>query len=223
MKIALISDLHLEFAWIEVAELEIPADVDVILLAGDLHPRLWVRREYIKELETIAPVIFIPGNHDYYANDNDEPWALERMIGGKKIAAAVLWTDLTKKERWERYATNLIDAKLINDWTHERYKRLHSVQKQFLFESEADVIMSHHAPSYKSVSEYFDGNWLNCCFASALDEEILALKKIPKLWVHGHMHTPADYMIGPCRVVLWPRGYPSEDNFKGYKAKIIEI
>ena len=27
------------------------------------------------------------------------------------------------------------------------------------------------------------------------------------LWVHGHMHAPADYELYGCRVVANPRGY----------------
>jgi len=28
-----------------------------------------------------------------------------------------------------------------------------------------------------------------------------------KVWVHGHMHDPVDYMIGETRVLANPRGY----------------
>jgi predicted phosphodiesterase len=32
-----------------------------------------------------------------------------------------------------------------------------------------------------------------------------------KYWVHGHTHTPFDYMIEGCRVICNPCGYPGQD------------
>ena len=69
------------------------------------------------------------------------------------------------------------------------------------------VICTHHAPSYKSVHpHYAHDTHMNGGYASDLSEFILDNPEI-KVWTHGHMHDPSDYMIGECRVICNPRGY----------------
>jgi hypothetical protein len=45
---------------------------------------------------------------------------------------------------------------------------------------------------------------LNAAFASNLT----ALVEKADLWIHGHMHCSSDYLVGGCRVICDPRGYP---------------
>jgi hypothetical protein len=100
----------------------------------------------------------------------------------------------------------------------------HEAHKFFLFNSEADIIVSHHTPSLQSVHEKYRGSPFNPSFSNNLDEQILAMKKPPKLWIHGHTHDEFDYMIGETRVVCHPRGYKGErDNYRNYAPKIVEI
>jgi hypothetical protein len=47
---------------------------------------------------------------------------------------------------------------------------------------------------------------MNGGYASSLDEFILDNPNI-KVWVHGHMHDPNNYVIGDTRVLSNPRGY----------------
>jgi hypothetical protein len=51
---------------------------------------------------------------------------------------------------------------------------------------------------------------MNGGYRSELSEFILDHPQI-KLWTHGHMHDPFDYMIGTTRVVCNPRGYAGHD------------
>lgn len=83
------------------------------------------------------------------------------------------------------------------------------------------VIITHHAPSFKSVSEVFKGDPLNGAFVSNLEYLIWGNPHI-KLWVHGHTHSTSDYNIGNCRIVCNPRGYSSERLFT-YKPLRVEI
>ena len=72
------------------------------------------------------------------------------------------------------------------------------------------VVVGHHAPSFKSVSEqYASQTLMNGGYASDLSEFIMDHPQI-KLWTHGHMHQPFDYVIGGTRVVCNPRGYESD-------------
>jgi hypothetical protein len=68
------------------------------------------------------------------------------------------------------------------------------------------LMMGHHCPSFQSIHPRYRGDWMNYAYSSNLDQFILDHTQI-KHWVHGHTHTPFDYMIGECRVMCNPRGY----------------
>lgn len=68
----------------------------------------------------------------------------------------------------------------------------------------ATVVVTHHAPSARSIAAEHEGNDLNPCFVSELPAEFF---ERPALWVHGHVHQSFDYRIGRTRVVANPRGY----------------
>jgi predicted phosphodiesterase len=67
------------------------------------------------------------------------------------------------------------------------------------------VVITHHAPSERSVEPRFEGSPLNACFASHLDRLLGA--ELAGTWIHGHMHHSADYRAHGTRVVCNPRGY----------------
>jgi len=69
------------------------------------------------------------------------------------------------------------------------------------------VVISHHAPSRRSIHEKYlsMGGDINYGYYSDLDN-FIADSKID-LWVHGHTHDPSDYHLGDTRVVCNPRGY----------------
>lgn len=67
------------------------------------------------------------------------------------------------------------------------------------------VVVTHHAPSFQSVPNEYTVDKLNGAYASALDERVK--DSGISLWIHGHIHTPSDYMIGRTRVFANPRGY----------------
>ncbi|NBA97707.1 metallophosphoesterase [Pseudomonas sp. R5(2019)] len=70
------------------------------------------------------------------------------------------------------------------------------------------VVITHHAPSTRSIPEQFEGDALSPAFASNLE----ALVAQADLWIHGHVHERMDYRIGRCRVVANPGAYPGEDS-----------
>lgn len=67
------------------------------------------------------------------------------------------------------------------------------------------VVVTHHAPSIRSVAERYRHDLLSPCFASNCDD---LLKLGADVWVHGHTHDSFDYKAGPTRVICNPRGYP---------------
>jgi predicted phosphodiesterase len=67
------------------------------------------------------------------------------------------------------------------------------------------VVVTHHAPSRRSVHPRFAPSRLNACFVSDL-EHLLDGTRV-QLWVHGHTHDSFDYVVNGTRVVCNPRGY----------------
>lgn len=67
------------------------------------------------------------------------------------------------------------------------------------------VVITHHAPSPRSIHPRFAGSPINPCFAS--DLEALMDGARVALWIHGHTHNSFDYRVRGTRVLCNPRGY----------------
>lgn len=67
------------------------------------------------------------------------------------------------------------------------------------------VVITHHAPSARSIEPRFEGSPLNACFASRAEHLLDGGRAA--LWIHGHMHHSVDYELQGTRVVSNPRGY----------------
>jgi predicted phosphodiesterase len=226
MKIGIMSDLHMyktvlteETPWDFVPE----ADVFYIC-AGDICEDNDARARFNQK--HYDHMLSIHGNHDYYGNTfSDAKYhTILRSVNGVRIAGATLWTDVRDNLAWYTYKKGLIDCYYISDLTHEAMIECHEMHKHFLFGMDADIIVSHHAPTMRSVHERYMSDPHNVCFANDLEKQILNMKKPPKLWIHGHTHDDFDYMIGDTRVVCHPRGYKNErDDYWRYAPKIVEI
>lgn len=71
--------------------------------------------------------------------------------------------------------------------------------------SGSTIVVSHHAPSVRSIDPVDrDQRWLPA-YASHLD---VLVEKVD-LWVHGHVHACSDYLVGSTRVICNPRGIGS--------------
>jgi len=68
------------------------------------------------------------------------------------------------------------------------------------------VVVSHHAPSYKSVGYYKEA--YEDAYATSLDYFIHRHKKAIDVWFHGHLHKPVHYWIDGVPIVSNPRDYP---------------
>ncbi len=73
------------------------------------------------------------------------------------------------------------------------------------------VVVTHHAPSEKSIGEEYRHSSLNPAYASDLEWLIEKYDNI-RLWVHGHVHHDCDYKINNCRVICHPFGYYNQNN-----------
>ncbi len=70
------------------------------------------------------------------------------------------------------------------------------------------VVITHHAPSRRSIHPRFADSLLNACFVS--DAERLIDGSRARLWIHGHTHDSFDYFVNGARVLCNPRGYAKD-------------
>lgn len=78
------------------------------------------------------------------------------------------------------------------------------------------VVITHHAPSIKSVPPMFRRDLNEAAYASNLDELVAAADA--RVWVHGAQPVPVDYMLGGTRVIANPRGFLVGDSIIGVAA-----
>lgn len=136
--------------------------------------------------------------------------------------SATMWTDFQLFGDGDRQAAMREAEAVMSDYQRIRlagkgYRKLraadtarfHAMQKSWLIKKLEEpftgkpVVITHMAPSMRSVTEQFAHDKTSASYASRLDE--LAAKA--DLWVHGHMHDSSDYLIGKCRVVCNPCVY----------------
>ena len=141
------------------------------------------------------------------------------IIGGVEILGCTLWTDYLYAGAAEQVRAMLWAAERLNDhrligngprrWLPEDCLDEHKASRAWLAgrlegrRRHPRVVVTHHAPSRRSVQPRYREDLLTAAFASDLD----ALVGKAALWVHGHIHGPSDYVLGGCRVVANPRGY----------------
>jgi hypothetical protein len=176
----------------------------------------------------------VPGNHEFYGSslagtvaelkrlcagslvrvlDNE---ALE--LGGVRFLGSTLWSDFrlcgegAPREAAMREARRFMrDFERIESFTPEASARLFArnaawLEYQFARPyAGATVVITHHAPSPKSIHARFAGSPLNACFVS--DAERLVDGRRCVLWIHGHTHDSFDYRLNGTRVLCNPRGY----------------
>ena len=249
MKIALMSDLHLGFHQDGGKEflknLDIPK-CDLTILAGDLsEARHWRWKRNVKEIcKKSKQVLYVLGNHEYYGSSIVEVDCLAHglaesfpnlivasraklltrqdvpALGNQSLLAGTLWFPDNYDQA--QYKHLLSDFSYIDNIEPEIYQRnnrfdvlLHGIK------DDPCIIVSHHAPSNQSVDPKYAGEALNRFFVGGNFDNIIGTSKI-KIWLHGHMHDPVDYMVSNTRIVSNPFGYP-KDISPYWQVKIVEV
>jgi Icc-related predicted phosphoesterase len=157
---------------------------------------------------------------------------------GVVFLGATLWSDLNKgdpvtaftlkgfmndyKVIQNYYPERGLYYKLTPEWTAETHEKTKQYFKIVLDQNKDKpvVVVTHHAPSFASVNEKFKNDTtINGGYASELSEFILDNPQI-KVWCHGHMHDPVDYMIGDTRVLANPRGYLPYEADNGFDVNL---
>lgn len=243
MKLQIMSDLHLEFG----GEFSPSFDnADVVILAGDIHvgnkaldfiktinkPVIYITGNHEYYHHDIKEVNQALSNHQqsnyYFLNNSSVEFKGVRVLG------CTLWTDFCL------YGEDRQDLSMAQaDWQMNDYRQiklngpvlhpkdtlsLHRESVRWLekelqrpFEGRT-VVVTHHAPSERSIAEQYRGSGLNPAFASDLE---WLMGKGVDLHVHGHCHTSFDYLVGNTRVVCNPRGYVGWEMNKDFDDNLI--
>lgn len=150
----------------------------------------------------------------------------EAVVGDIRFLGCTLWTDFALHGIEKRDAAKALAWEKMNDYRKIRVspkygklrpadtERWHERSRAWLKAASAKphlgptVVVTHHAPSPRSLGEKRASDLLGCCYGSDL-EPLMGAPGID-LWIHGHRHLPMDYDVKGTRVVSNPRGYPQE-------------
>jgi len=259
VKIQLLSDLHLE-AHPHFVPTPAP-QADVLVLAGDvgsyqsgsqLVDADYGLRRFSPRHGWPVPVLFVPGNHEYDAQDFDQAHDrlrdtcerlgitfLERGVVGTgtllphagtpvRFIGTTLWSDfdvlaiaaansgtqlLQLREKAFRAAnfylrkagTSRHGQAMLAEQVREHALVCQAWLREALtapFDGDT-VVITHFAPSLQSADPRYGLAPGTAGFCNALDD----LLPQARLWLHGHLHCPSDYVKNGCRIVANPLGY----------------
>ncbi len=238
MRIQVLSDLHQEFGEIDVPSVECDAVVLAGDVGTKTNGLKWIRRRfpdvpviylcgnhefYGEKLPHLSDRLRreAQGTNIHFLDDDTV------TIGGIHFFGATLWADMALFGDWTEGAAEA--GAVMNDYKRVRnsadsYRHLtprdtrmlhlRSLERmrQFFLSHEAEnsVIVTHHAPSIRSLPERRRTELVSCAYASNLDGFIEEHQ--PQLWIHGHIHHSNDYSIGGTRILSNPRAYPDDPN-----------
>lgn len=248
MKIHVLSDLHIEFGDFDPPETD--ADMvllagDTQPLARGIawarerfgeKPVLYIlgNHEFYgaaipKLIETLRQEA--SGSH-VTVLENDEC-----VLGDIRFLGCTLWTDF--RLNGNPRISSFVAHEAMTDYHRIRvspqYRKLnpadtaarHHSSRRWLEEKLREpfagktVVMTHHAPSARSLAPDLRDDPINAAYASDL-EDFVAASGIG-LWVHGHIHHPCDYQLGDTRVICNPRGYLDDPTAGFQPGFVVEV
>lgn len=232
MKLRIVSDLHFETQadfGAEIARLVCGGPAyDALVVAGDLcsAPRLQRALEVLAA-KSKAPILYVPGNHDFW---NGRIEADGRMaasfrvkgvtilqsgiteIEGQRFLGTTLWFRRPRHQDLESLDRHWCDFNKIDKATFMQYgtARLYAagLMSRAFLERElkaGDVVITHHLPHWNSVQPQFAGHESNRYYVHDVGD---LFEREARLWIHGHTHASADYVVNKTRVICNAHGYP---------------
>jgi Icc-related predicted phosphoesterase len=150
-------------------------------------------------------------------------------VGDYVFICATLWTDFSLfpdrvKEAKMDYQATMIDRKKVKGRGRKKLfennmQKLSIENIRFIrqtlerFKNKKCIVVTHHAPSIKSIPDELQDDIDAVCYANNLEELILTNPQI-KVWCHGHIHHSSDYYIGSTRIICNPfKGMWYEDEW----------
>lgn len=251
MKFQVVSDLHLHFGKFDLPETDadvilIAGDIDngrkatnwLIRQSERLQKPIYFvlgNHEYYGKIYAEQTALWREalGKHDVTLLDyRSEPYAL-LDCGEILLLGDTLWTDFNGNDPASKAIANYYmndfhcimkspDGFKAEDSLMEHMAALQSFREvRDDFWKAKCIVMTHHSPSYMSVHPKFaNDRELNGAYCSNLEEVMDELRV--DLWVHGHTHTPFDYITaGKTRVVCNPRGYVGQEYCPHFNSSLV--
>ncbi|HEY2526770.1 MAG TPA: metallophosphoesterase [Xanthobacteraceae bacterium] len=238
MKLWIMSDIHTELT--EGWDLPGPGarpDFDVLVVAGDLVPRMERGVAWLRERLTNRPIIYVPGNHEFYGTDLDKTVDKARVAAdgtnvhilqndairlcGVRFIGATLWTDfnLFGNPAVAMDAALLAMTDFQRIWKSNYQQRLRPIDTVARhMESRAFVVAELAKPSpekrvvvthHAPLGGARRPGYEEDAIAAAYTSslEYLIANSAPDLWIYGHVHISDDRTIGAARIVSNAKGY----------------
>lgn len=213
----------------------------IVMIAG--NHEAWDREWHtmLAKMRTLATLFGI----EFLENDSV-------IINGVKFIGATLFTDMNLFGPEAYPATIFYARQIMPDFkrirlastnralkflgfTNQMYPedsvQLHQESRAYIESCLAErfdgpvVVVTHHAPSTRSIEKRFENDPLSPCFISNLDTMIGDSQVA--LWVHGHTHTAFDYSLNQTRVVCNAVGYrdrcgdKSPEEISGFRPELV--
>ena len=246
MRIRILSDLHVDLGRVDLPQVE--ADVTVLAgdVRPGKAALTWIRENFPEKpvVYVLGNHEFYGGAVPKLIEDcrrlcaNTNIRVLENdtlIIDGVRFLGCTLWTDFCLLG--DPALAGREAAMVMNDYRFIRrspvFRRLtgrdtaefHARSRRWLTErlnlaaTLPTVIVTHHAPSARSLHPEEAGDLLSAAYASDLDDFIAATRA--PLWIHGHIHRSNDYCIGTTRVISNPRGYSEGGGRTGFDPELV--
>lgn len=165
------------------------------------------------------------------------------VMGGVRFVGSTLWADFDAltaladgitlgeqlKAREKAFRAANFYLKKNHSFRHGQPMLAHDVREEALksqawlrqalavqFEGPT-VAVTHFAPSLLSADPRYGLSPGTAGFCNSLDE----LLPLAKLWLHGHLHCPVDYVKHGCRVVANPLGYARKGEQLAFKPNLL--
>jgi predicted phosphodiesterase len=247
MKIRVLSDLHIDLGTVVLPSIE--ANVTVLAgdIRPGKSALEWIRRNFPAEQPIIYVLgnhefygSAIPKLIDDFRRTSagSNIHVLENdcvNIDGVRFLGCTLWTDFSLFG--DPAVAGREAARVMNDYRRIRvspeFRRLtgmdtakmHARSVRWLREqldltaASPTIIITHHAPSLRSLDLVEAEELISAAYASHLDDLVAGSRA--KFWFHGHTHRSISYRIGETHVVSNSRGYPDEPVDKGFNPALV--
>ncbi len=235
MKVQILSDIHNEFTELPLPHTDadvvvLAGDIDLKCMTIDWakqfkQPVIYIlgNHEFYKSSihKIKRETRRLAENSNIHFLDDEEA-----TIQGVRFIGSTLWTDYRLFGESQQKECAIASEAGMNDYQAIRVepsnRRLltcdtidyHNKSVAFLKQKIQEpfdgktIVVTHHAPSIRSIHSIYLNDRLTPAFAS--DMESLMGPPI-SLWIHGHVHHSNDYIVNGTRVISNPRGY----HFKG--------
>jgi predicted phosphodiesterase len=186
----------------------------------------------MSEVNNLISIICSEYNNVFFLNNTEY-----KLTDNIVILGTVLWSKINNldKKYVELYVNdykkikdennNLITAQYINNLYNQNFEWLRTKVEEHQKNNNKIIIITHHSPSYKSISPKYKNYQGNSAFANNLDNFIINNQGV-KYWLFGHTHSHVTLNIKETMCLANPAGYIEDSGFenKEYKSNAtIEI